>query len=197
MNEKNHCALIAPSFKNDENTIMAKYFHDDCRICILSRGHLLPMDCYISILLENCQKTSQKFMSLKLIKVKKDFLQPTITTTFQLDNAYHHNSTLHNAKLSFFFFYTENSENFHSMRRDFNVQLDYIQFFFFLSSLFEKKNVIPSRFSDEFYCLFCILQCCKGCLDLFAILYCNALIIKQVKLLVHKPFSQCIVGNIQ
>ncbi|KRZ69478.1 hypothetical protein T10_11816 [Trichinella papuae] len=165
MNEKNHCALIAPSFKNDENTIMAKYFHDDCRICILSRGHLLPMDCY-RIVRKLVKKSSSskyfaRFMSLKLIKVKKDFLQPTITTTFQLDNAYHHNSTLHNAKLSFFFFYTENSENFYIMRRDFNVQLDYIQFFFFLSSLFEKKNVIPPRFSDEFYCLFCILQCCK------------------------------------
>ncbi|KRZ25254.1 hypothetical protein T4B_8426 [Trichinella pseudospiralis] len=35
------------------------------------------------------------FMSLKLINVKKDFLQPIITTTFQLDNAYHHNSTPH------------------------------------------------------------------------------------------------------
>ncbi|KRX56800.1 hypothetical protein T09_4341 [Trichinella sp. T9] len=38
----------------------------------------------------------------KLIKVKKDFLQPTITTTFQLDNAYHHNSAPHNTKGSFF-----------------------------------------------------------------------------------------------
>ncbi|KRX44279.1 hypothetical protein T05_5787 [Trichinella murrelli] len=75
MNEKNHCALIAPSFKNDEsprgimaieevncrsNTITVEYFHDGRRICILSRGHLLRMDCYISILLENCRKTSQK-----------------------------------------------------------------------------------------------------------------------------------------
>ncbi|KRZ54187.1 hypothetical protein T02_10260 [Trichinella nativa] len=66
MNEKNHCALIAPSFKNDEsprgikNTITVEYFHDGRRICILSRGHLLRMDCYISILLENCRETSQK-----------------------------------------------------------------------------------------------------------------------------------------
>ncbi|KRY36302.1 hypothetical protein T01_7048 [Trichinella spiralis] len=30
-----------------------------------------------------------------------------------------------------------------------------------LNNLFEKKNVIPPRFSDEFYCLFCILRCFK------------------------------------
>ncbi|KRX44252.1 hypothetical protein T05_7044 [Trichinella murrelli] len=68
----------------------------------------------------------------KLIKVKKDFLQPTITTTFQLDNAYHHNSAPHNTNVNF---------QHHASR------------FQCSNNLFEKKNVIPPRFSDEFYCL--------------------------------------------